>query len=399
MLRYGFPPQQQRFARASVQSIEAQAFLSFAKGRRFSRGMLAALMFRHPLRSSKAAAALLCLFAALLAQALPATAAPRYAAMAIDANTGSVLHNQAGDEPRYPASLTKMMTLYMTVRGRSSSGRRSEPSTSQVVRIRPGRRRRHRPSSRLRARHSRSPWSMRCWALVTKSANDAAVASSRRRMGWLPRSSFALARADDARRTSIGMTEHVLRERLGPARSGAGDDGARHGRRSALASAASGHFPRHYELFSTRVFNYGGELPQPQRSGRPLPRHRRHQEGIYEISSFNHVASVPATASASSPPSPAAARRACATPWGAGARQGARQGLDQGAAKPSLVARPPSQCPRVRRPHLRSRPPRQGRPRLRPRHRPFSPPSRPARWPRLPRAPATPSRWRAYAAC
>ena len=34
--------------------------------------------------------------------------------MAIDANTGSVLHNQAGDEPRYPASLTKMMTLYMT---------------------------------------------------------------------------------------------------------------------------------------------------------------------------------------------------------------------------------------------------------------------------------------------
>ena len=76
--------------------------------------MLAALMFRHPLRSSKAAAALLCLFAALVAQALPATAAPRYAAMAIDANTGSVLHNQAGDEPRYPASLTKMMTLYMT---------------------------------------------------------------------------------------------------------------------------------------------------------------------------------------------------------------------------------------------------------------------------------------------
>jgi D-alanyl-D-alanine carboxypeptidase len=111
MLRCGFPPQQQRFARASVQSIEAQAFLSFAEGCRFSRGMLAALMFRHPLRSSKAAAALLCLFAALVAQALPATAAPRYAAMAIDANTGSVLHNQAGDEPRYPASLTKMMTL------------------------------------------------------------------------------------------------------------------------------------------------------------------------------------------------------------------------------------------------------------------------------------------------
>ena len=45
----------------------------------------------------------------------PAQAAtPRYAAMAIDANTGTVLHNQAGDAKRYPASLTKMMTLYMT---------------------------------------------------------------------------------------------------------------------------------------------------------------------------------------------------------------------------------------------------------------------------------------------
>jgi D-alanyl-D-alanine carboxypeptidase len=73
--------------------------------------MLAALCFRHPLRSSKAAAASLCLLAACAALSAPAAAAPRYAAMAIDANTGAVLHNQAGDEPRYPASLTKMMTL------------------------------------------------------------------------------------------------------------------------------------------------------------------------------------------------------------------------------------------------------------------------------------------------
>ena len=34
--------------------------------------------------------------------------------MVVDANTGAVLHNQAGDEKVYPASLTKMMTLYMT---------------------------------------------------------------------------------------------------------------------------------------------------------------------------------------------------------------------------------------------------------------------------------------------
>ncbi len=34
--------------------------------------------------------------------------------MIIDANTGAVLHNDDGDERRHPASLTKMMTLYLT---------------------------------------------------------------------------------------------------------------------------------------------------------------------------------------------------------------------------------------------------------------------------------------------
>lgn len=38
----------------------------------------------------------------------------RYAAIVVDYDTGRVLHAQHADEPRYPASLTKMMTLYMT---------------------------------------------------------------------------------------------------------------------------------------------------------------------------------------------------------------------------------------------------------------------------------------------
>ncbi|MBP7066204.1 D-alanyl-D-alanine carboxypeptidase [Ferrovibrio sp.] len=40
--------------------------------------------------------------------------ANRYAAIVVDYDTGRVLHAQHADEPRYPASLTKMMTLYMT---------------------------------------------------------------------------------------------------------------------------------------------------------------------------------------------------------------------------------------------------------------------------------------------
>ena len=42
-----------------------------------------------------------------------ALANDRHAAMVIDANTGAVLHADRADEARYPASLTKMMTLYM----------------------------------------------------------------------------------------------------------------------------------------------------------------------------------------------------------------------------------------------------------------------------------------------
>ncbi|HEY6670070.1 MAG TPA: D-alanyl-D-alanine carboxypeptidase, partial [Methyloceanibacter sp.] len=35
------------------------------------------------------------------------------AAIVVDMNSGSILYSQAADMPRYPASLTKMMTLYV----------------------------------------------------------------------------------------------------------------------------------------------------------------------------------------------------------------------------------------------------------------------------------------------
>ncbi len=64
-------------------------------------------------------------FTLLITAALPAQAQAakskatkaqpsKYAAIVVDADTGRVLHAQDADAPRYPASLTKMMTLYMT---------------------------------------------------------------------------------------------------------------------------------------------------------------------------------------------------------------------------------------------------------------------------------------------
>jgi D-alanyl-D-alanine carboxypeptidase len=38
----------------------------------------------------------------------------RYSSIVVDASTGDVLENVNADQPRHPASLTKMMTLYLT---------------------------------------------------------------------------------------------------------------------------------------------------------------------------------------------------------------------------------------------------------------------------------------------
>ena len=47
--------------------------------------------------------------------AAPAQAAtePKYAAIVIDANSGAVLYENRPDSPRYPASITKVMTMYL----------------------------------------------------------------------------------------------------------------------------------------------------------------------------------------------------------------------------------------------------------------------------------------------
>jgi len=59
-------------------------------------------------------AAVLSLAAGATATILPATAqAEKYAAFVMDADTGEVLHSRNGDDARYPASITKVMTLYL----------------------------------------------------------------------------------------------------------------------------------------------------------------------------------------------------------------------------------------------------------------------------------------------
>ena len=54
-----------------------------------------------------------------LAGAVPASAQglfsqPRYAAIVVDAQSGEVLYSKRADAQRFPASISKIMTLYLT---------------------------------------------------------------------------------------------------------------------------------------------------------------------------------------------------------------------------------------------------------------------------------------------
>src|SRR5262245_14848370 len=68
----------------------------------------------RPRRGVAGAASLALLVLAIWPLVQPACAAGKSAVLVVDANTGRVLHESAADEPRHPASLAKMMTLYLT---------------------------------------------------------------------------------------------------------------------------------------------------------------------------------------------------------------------------------------------------------------------------------------------
>ena len=77
------------------------------------------------------------LLALAFGAALPTTShADKYAAIVIDANTGKTLFASQADASRYPASLTKMMTLYLTFEALQAGKIGAAPSHAFGVRPR-----------------------------------------------------------------------------------------------------------------------------------------------------------------------------------------------------------------------------------------------------------------------
>jgi D-alanyl-D-alanine carboxypeptidase len=192
----------------------------------------------------------------LVAGASPAEAArrkkasggynPPYAAMVVDVKSGRTLHGVNEDALRHPASVTKVMTLYLLFeqleRGRyqldsrlSVSARAAAMAPSKLG-LRPG--------SSIEVEDA-------ILALVTKSANDAAATIAENIAG----SEAAFAELMTRRARQLGMSRTVFRNASGlpnPQQVTTARD------LTILARAIQDRFPRYYKYFQTRQFDFAG---------------------------------------------------------------------------------------------------------------------------------------------
>src|SRR5436190_1097930 len=171
---------------------------------------------------------------------------PPYADLVMDANSGAVLHAENADSLRHPASLTKIMTLYLLFEqleaGKLRLDSRLEVSdhASQQAPSKLG----LLPGQTLSVEDA-------IRALVTKSANDAAVVVAEAIGG--DEDSFARMMTRKAR--ALGMSRTVYANASGLP----DDDQITTARDQAtLGRAIQDRFPRYYRYFATPAFVYRG---------------------------------------------------------------------------------------------------------------------------------------------
>ncbi len=189
------------------------------------------------------------LAAALLSLAVVLAGAPahaKYASLVMDAETGRVIHAVNADTRNYPASLTKMMTLYLVFeavdKGRLTLDRGLKVSARAA----------RQPASKLGLGKG-TAISVRdaILALVTKSANDVATVVAEHFSGSERR--FALVMTAKARR--LGMSRTTFRNASGLPHRGQLST-ARD--MAILARRLLTDFPGHYHYFSTDSFHFDG---------------------------------------------------------------------------------------------------------------------------------------------
>ena len=175
-----------------------------------------------------------------------ATYAPPYASLVFDVNTGRTLQATNPDAPRHPASITKVMTLYMLFE-QIERGRFRLDSELPVSRFAAS----QRPSKLSLAPGTTISVEDAIKALITKSANDVAVVVAEAIGGTEERFGHMMT----AKARSIGMSRSVFRNASGlpnPQQITTARDLVTLGR------AIHDRFPRFYPYFGTRTFDFDG---------------------------------------------------------------------------------------------------------------------------------------------
>jgi D-alanyl-D-alanine carboxypeptidase len=172
---------------------------------------------------------------------------PPFASIVVDGNSGSVLQANSPDALRHPASLTKVMTLYLLFE-RLESGRLKLDSALKVS---------ERASEQAPTKLGLKPGQTisvedAIKGIVTKSANDAAVAVAENLGG--DEDGFAKLMTQKAHALGMAHTVYVNASGLPD------DDQVTTARDQViLGRAIQERFPRYYRYFSTESFVYHGE--------------------------------------------------------------------------------------------------------------------------------------------
>jgi D-alanyl-D-alanine carboxypeptidase len=171
---------------------------------------------------------------------------PAFSSIIVDGNSGATLSSNNPDGSRHPASLTKIMTLYLLFE-RLDAGRMkldTDMPVSEFASEQAPTKLGLRPGQTIRVEDAIK-------GLVTRSANDAAVVIAEAIAG--DEEEFAKLMTRKAR--ALGMTKTVYRNASGLP----DDDQVTTARdQSTLGRAIQDRFPRYYRYFSTLAFNYHG---------------------------------------------------------------------------------------------------------------------------------------------
>jgi D-alanyl-D-alanine carboxypeptidase len=207
--------------------------------------------------------------------------AKKSAVLVIDANSGRVLHQSAADEPRHPASLAKMMTIYIAFElielGRLNYQTKIKFSANAAAAA----------PSKLDVEEGEQILLIDAIKiLITKSANDVAVALAEHIAG----SEEKFARLMTRKARQLGMSATTFRNA-----SGLPDDDQVTTARDmvTLALRLQDDFPKHYQLFATRTATFKDDT---FRNHNTLLFHYEGTDGLKtgytRASGFNLVASV-----------------------------------------------------------------------------------------------------------